>query len=127
VRIFDRNLNEKRESEQYASYAVSAVFADGAYAAVSFNNGITTDENEIFVFDKKGEMVYNSTVSSDVEQMSVCNGYIFIKNSEGVMRVRIKDSSSSRMSCQSGRMLIYNEKTALVCAQAKAVYLKFDD
>lgn len=127
LRIFDRALNEKKVSDSYSSNEVSAVFADENYAAVAFNNGIITDQTEIIVFDKRGELVYNEVILSSVEQLSVCDGYIFAKNSTGVVRVRIKDSSLEQLVCQDGVMLVYDRSTALVCAESKAVYLKFDD
>ena len=114
------------ETDSYLSRRVSAVFCDGEYAALCHNDGIITDENEIFVFDKKGDLVYNSVVYSDVEQMSVCDGNIFIKNADGVLRVNMKNSESEQKSCSEGRMLVYNKKTALVCSEAKAIYIKFE-
>ena len=127
VRIFDKRLNEKTVSEGFAAERVSAVYADGAYCAVTFNNGIITDENKIFVFDKKGELVYNNIIASDVGQLAVCDGSVFIKNSDGVLRIEMKGGEQEQLSCQDGRMLVYDGKTALVCAQAKAVYLKFEE
>ena len=127
VRLFDKRLNEKEPSEDFSAKRVSAVYADGAYCAVTFNDGIITDENAIFVFDKKGELVYNDIITSDVDQLSVCDGGVFVKNSEGVLRISIKSGRSEQLSCQDGRMLVYDGKTALVCAEAKAVYLKFEE
>lgn len=127
VRIFDKRLNEKTVSDSYAAGRVSAVYADGAYCAVSFNNGIITDENKIFVFDKKGELVYNDIIASDVGQLAVCDGSVFIKNGDGVLRIAMKGGKQEQLSCQDGRMLVYDGKTALVCAEAKAVYLKFGE
>ncbi len=127
VKIFGRALDEKRTSQSYTSAEVSASFADGSYIAVAFNNGIITDQNEIIVFDKKGELVYNKTILSAVEQLALCDGYVFAKSSTGVLRLRMKDSSQQHLVCQDGTMLVYDKATALVCAQSKAVYLKFDD
>ena len=100
---------------------------DNDYVAVSFNDGVVNDKNTVLVFDKKGELIYNETLLSDVEQLAVCDGYIFIKNVEGVMRIRIKNSSIQQHKCQDGKMLVYDDSTALVCAQAKAGYVEFED
>ena len=86
-----------------------------------------SDKNEILVFDKKGELIYDETVSSEVLGLCVCDGYIFIKNSDGVRRINIRNSSYEQLECQDGRMLVYDKETALVCAEAKAVYIKFKD
>ena len=94
---------------------------------MSVNDGISGDRNTLLVFDKKGKLIYNDTVLSYVEQLSLSSGYAFIKNAEGVMRVDLSDSKYEQLESQDGKMLIYDGKTALVCAEAKAVYLKFKD
>lgn len=127
IRIFDKRLNPKNVSDSYAAHRVSAVYVDKDYCAVTFNNGIITDENDIFVFDKKGSLVYNDKIASDVSQLALRDGSVFIKNSEGVLRIAMNDGEYEQLSCQDGRMLVYDGKIALVCAQAKAVYLKFEE
>lgn len=127
VRIFDKALLEKSESDGYSSGMVSAVWCDSDYAAVSVNDGISGDKNKLLVFDKKGKLIYNDTVWSYVEQLAVFGGYAFIKNPDGVIRIDLSDSSYEQLDSQDGRMLIYDKKTALICADAKAVYLKFKD
>ena len=87
IRIFDKRLNKKNVSDSYAAQRVSAVYVDKDYCAVTFNNGIITDENDIFVFDKKGSLVYNDKIASDVSQLALRDGSVFIKNSEGVLRI----------------------------------------
>ncbi len=127
VRIFDKLLGEKEEGDSYFGGTVSAVWCDNEYAAVAFNNGIISDTNKVFVFDKKGDLVYNNSINSDVSQLAVCDEYFFVKNTRGVIRIRIEDGSEEYLECQDGKMLIYDGSTALVCADAKAVYLNFDD
>ena len=114
-------------SEDYSAYSVSAVWCDGEYAAVAFNNGITNDANKVLVFDKDGDLVYNDIIRSDVSQLAVCDGYFFIKNAGGVLRTSIKDGFEDRLDSQDGKMLIYDGSTALLCTEAKAVYLNFED
>ena len=127
IKIFDRSLKEKVESDGYASGEVSAAFSDYEYAAVAFNDGVLSDKNEIFVFDKKGELVYNGIIHSDVTQLQVADGCIFIKNVLGAGRIKIKKGEYEELPCQDGKMLVYDGSTVLVCAEAKAVYLKFED
>ncbi len=127
VRIFDKALLEKSESKGYSGGTVSGVWCDGDYVAVSVNDGISGDKNTLLVFDKKGKLIYNDTVYSYVEQLSLSSGFAFIKNADGVIRIDLSDSSYEQLDSQDGKMLIYDGKTALVCAEAKAVYLKFKD
>ncbi len=127
VRIFDKAFTEKGESESYSLGTVSAVWCEGDYAAVSVNDGISGDKNKLIVFDKKGNLIYNDTIHSYVEQLALSSGYAFIKNADGVRRIDLRDSTYEQQDSQDGKMLIYDGKTALVCAEAKAVYLKFKD
>ena len=127
VRIFDKLYREQAESDSYFSGLVSAVWCDNEYAAVAFNNGITSDTNKVIVFDKKGELVYNDVIRSDVSQFAVCGGYFFVKNTLGVSRIKLEDGTTESLECQDGKMLVYDASTVLVCAEAKAVYLNFDD
>ena len=69
----------------------------------------------------------NNKIASDVSQLALRDGSVFIKNSEGVLRIVMKGGEYEQLSCQDGRMLVYDGRIALVCAQAKAVYLKFED
>ncbi len=127
IKIFDKALKEKGESDGYSSGEVSAVWSDYEYAAVAFNDGVLSDVNEIFVFDKRGELVYNGIIQSDVTQLEVSDGYVFVKNVLGAGRISIKDGSFEELQCQDGKMLVYDRSTVLVCTEAKAVYLKFKD
>ncbi len=127
VRVFDKLLDESTQSDNYFAGAVSALWCDNQYAAVAVNDGITSDTNEVFVFDKNGYLVYNDIIHSDVSQLAVCDGYFFVKNASGVVRIDVDDGFEQRLESQDGKLLIYDGSTALVCAEAKAVYLNFDN
>ncbi|MGM9684059.1 MAG: DUF5711 family protein [Eubacteriales bacterium] len=124
VRIFDKN-GESGTRHSFAPKNVAAFCLDKNGIAVALNNGIISDRNQILVFDKKGELLYNETVRSGAEQIALSDGYVFLKNSSGVLRLNLGDSSGAQLDCQKGRMLVYDSKTVLVCAESKAVYLNF--
>ena len=127
VRMFNKLLDETEKNGNYLSGSVSAVWCDNDYAAVAFNNGIISDRNEVLVFDKNGELVYNDIIHSDISQLEVCDGYFFVKNANGVVRTNVEDGMEERLDSQDGKMLVYDGATVLVCAEAKAVYLNFED
>lgn len=127
VHSFDASLEPRELEEHYGSMRVSAFWCDENYAAVAYNDGVLTSTNEIMVFDSNGSLVYNDEISSSVEQIEVVGDYAFVKNSAGVLRLNIKRYEEQQLECQDGYMLIYDENTAMICAQSKAVYLKFDD
>lgn len=127
VIMFDRRLTQEYVSASYGAKNVSAVFCDKNYTAVALNNGVITDINEIIVFDKNGQMVCSETLSLSVSQMTASDGFLFIKSRDAAHRIRIKDSSVETLKCPDGKMVLYDNKTLLICSQSKAVYLEFDN
>ena len=53
------------------------------------------------------------------------DGYAFIKSDTGVMRINTRNGDEEKYDCQSGRMLVYDSSTAIICAESKAIYIKF--
>ena len=125
--VYDRKLKEKYVSDSFSDKAVSGIFCDSEYVAVAVNDGVIVDLNEIIVFDKNGDLVYENLVLSDVGELSVCDGYLFIKNSEGVMRVGLKNGVTEQLVSQAGKMFVYDTSTAIVCLPSKAAYLDFNN
>jgi len=126
VVVYDRKLNEKYVSDNYGNGAVSGIFCDGEYAAVSVNDGIMVDINDVMVFDKNGDLVYKETLDSSVHEIAVCDGYLFVKNSDGVMRVGLRNGAREQLPSGDGKMFVYDSSTVIVCLSSKAVYLNFD-
>ena len=127
VVVYNRNLKEKYVSESYGDGAVSGIFSDGEYLAVAVNDGVMVDVNDVMVFGKNGDLVYSETLPSSVRELAVRDGYLFIKNSDGVMRVGLKNGATEQMASGDGRMLVYDSSTVIVCLASKAVYLDFDN
>ena len=99
----------------------------GEYSAVAINDGVIVDLNEIMVFNKNGELIYDEMVLSGVNELSVSDGYLFIKNGDGVVRIGLKNGASKELESGSGKMFVYDASTVMVCLPSKAVYLNFDD
>ncbi len=125
--VFDRRLDEKSVSVRYEDKSVSGIFCSDEYSAVAINDGVITDLNEIIVFNKNGEIIYDEMLLTSVHQLSVLDGYLFVKNSNGVMRVGLKNGATEQMASGSGKMLVYDSSTVMVCLPSKAVYLDFEN
>jgi hypothetical protein len=48
-----------------------------------------------------------------------------MRTATGVIRIDIRREESEFLACDSGKMLIYGEDTAMVCGDARAEYLVF--
>ena len=78
-------------------------------------------------FDKYGELLYNDTVHASVTDLGVFGEYLFLQTETGVIRLNAKTEEEEELYSGSGKMLLYNVNTAVVCGESKAQYLIFSD
>ena len=105
---------------------VSAFCADSSGVAIALRSGALNDLNRVIAFDEKGKQIYDSTVKSSAEGIDVCERYLFLKSTHGVLRLDTKDGATETQSCQVGKLMVYDEDTAIVCGDSGASYVKFD-
>ena len=99
---------------------------DASGAAIALKTGALNDVNKIIAFDSQGDILYNDIVRESANQIGVCGKYVFIKSDTGALRVDSASGEEEKYECQSGKLLVYDEETAIVCAESKAVYIKFN-
>ena len=104
---------------------VSAIYTGENGSAAALRSGALNDLNRIIAFDGEGKLLYDETVRSSVREISMLDGYAFIKSDTGVMRINTRNGDEEKYDCQSGRMLVYDSSTAIICAESKAIYIKF--
>jgi len=61
-----------------------------------------------------------------VAEIAVRDQYVFVHGESEVIRLDTRNGEEQKLSCQEGKMLVYDVTTAIVCAPSKAVYLKFN-
>lgn len=123
ILVFDDKLDL---SDQIAyNGEVSAVYAGESGSAVALRSGALNDLNRIIAFDSDGKLLYDETVRSSVREISVLEGYVFLKSDTGAVRINTRNGDEERCDCQSGKMLVYDSSTAIICAESKAIYIKF--
>ena len=59
--------------------------------------------------------------------IGVYGRYIFIRTESGVIRLDSKATTEEELLSDQGKMLVYDENTALICGTSKAEYLVFED
>lgn len=123
ITVFDKKY------ELYDSYdfsgEISAVYTGENGAAIALRSGTLNDVNKIIAFDKNGKLLYNEIVRESVREISLLDRYVFIRSESGVSRLDTSNDELESYECQSGRMLVYDGATAIICAESKAVYVKF--
>ena len=123
VKIFDKYF-EELESYSYENGAVSGFHADAQGIAVSYTQN---SKNIAIVFDKSGNLLYNETINDNIKDVGVYENYVFLRTDSGVIRVDSKDHNEQLLTSGQGKMLIYSSDTVLICGDAKAEYLVFED
>ena len=123
ARIFNSDFSvEGAESHVYSNGNVTGFFVGEQGVAVSVT---ASSKNEIIAFDKNGEMLYNDIVRTGVTDIGIYGNYLFLQTENGIMRIDTDGGIEEFLTSGSGKMLVYNEDTALVCGESKAEYLVF--
>ena len=124
IRIFDQDFDEKERSRDYSNGTITGYSLSEQGACVSVT---LSSSNWIIAFDKSGNLLYNESVSFTVSDIAVYNSYIFLQSEQGVTRISGTSQTQSYLKSGTGKLLIYNENTALVCGESKAEYLIFKE
>ncbi|MBO5937989.1 MAG: hypothetical protein J6Q82_00625 [Clostridia bacterium] len=128
IRIFDRTLSEKESSGDYSVGNITGYSLTSEGVAVS---ATLSSQTMIYAFDKDGNRLYNDTVDFNVSDVGVYGSYIFLQTENGVKRLnsnaKKEEDRIQSLASGTGKMLIYNQKTVLVCGESKAEYLIFQD
>ncbi len=123
LRIYNKDWEIADESDSFGGTIVGySINEDGA--AVSYTN---SSQNFVIAFDKNGKLLYNDTIPFNVSDLSVYGEYLFLQTEQGITRFRCEDKTYETLRSGQGQLLIYNDKTALVCGESKAQYLIFRD
>ena len=121
VRIYNKNYDPISKHTFYGAsirafsvnnYGISAVIGNQA-------------EKKVISFDKKGDLVYNSPIEQNISSVILEGQYLFLRTADGVIRINIDSKDSEFLNSENGKMLVYNEDTAMVCGDARAEYLVF--
>jgi len=102
-----------------------SITPEGTAVAASGNLGVAS--NRIFVFDKKGNMIFETTVEGGMLDMEYGNGYVFVNQSTEVFKINVKNGEKTRKSTSydGSDVIIYDGGNILLCCPTKAVYIKF--
>lgn len=123
IRIYDSSFEEINTYE-YSNVSVTGFSLDKEGGAISY---VDDSKNMVIAFDKNGNLLYNDNVYRNVTDIGVYGRYIFIRTESGVIRLDSKATAEEELLSDQGKMLVYDENTALICGTSKAEYLVFED
>lgn len=81
----------------------------------------------VILFDKSGNMLYNSTVDETVEAVVLCDGVAFLKTSNAILRANPSNQELSRLPCvtEQRTLLALDRDRVLLCSAKQAVFHTF--
>ncbi len=123
VRIYDQNFKLIQTSDSYGSGKITAYSLTEEGIALSFSD---SSKNFVLAFDKTGKLLYNSPIQTNISDLCVYEDILFLQTESGVYRINPSKGQRFLPSSQ-GKLLIYNDTTALVCGSSKAEYLVFKE
>ncbi len=122
IRILDDQMETLEVSDDYSHGNMTGFHFSSEGIAVSLTSA---SRNRVIAFDKSGNLLYNDAVSYQVSDIAIYGNNIFMQTEQGITRMTASDGVEESLPSGHGKMLIYNEKTALVCGESKAEYLIF--
>ncbi len=123
VRVLNSSLEATVESHDYSSGSVSGyhIADDGVCVSTVERTGA-----KVIGYDSDGTALCNKNLSGGVVDVGLYGRYIFLQTEYGVSRLDCKTGETEELRCSDGKMLIYNQNTAMVCGESKAEYLVFN-
>ena len=124
IRFLNADYEEIQISDNYSGGRITGYSVNKYGTAVSI---INQSHSMILGYNNKGTLVYDRIIPYNVLDLCMYGEYLFVKTEQGVVRINVKKQSSEIMNSGNGKMLVYNENTALVCGESKAEYIVFED
>lgn len=124
IRIYDKHFREKGESADYSGGNITGYSLNSQGVAISF---MKSSGSNLVAYNSNGDLIYDTNVVQNVLDINVHGKYVFLQTEQGVTRVNTQSGVKQALDSGQGKMLIYNDKTALVCGETKAEYIVFDN
>ena len=101
-----------------------SVTEEGTAISLSNNKGVVN--NSILVFDKNGDLIYNTNIDSGMLDIEYHSGYVFINLGESISRINVKNGDITEVKIfeKGSDIIVYDSNNILLCCQTKAKYIK---
>ncbi len=97
---------------------------NGCAISLSDNSGVVN--NLILVFDKNGNIVYNTNIADGILDIELSANDLFINHEDKISKTDIKNGniSTTYVSDNGSDIIIYDGNNILLCCKTKAKYIK---
>ncbi|MBQ8310577.1 MAG: hypothetical protein IJX80_06170 [Clostridia bacterium] len=95
--------------------------------AVTLKKNTVSEKNIVIIFDKNGKMVYNESVTGNLDQLSRAGDSVFWTTEDGIWRLNLKNKTLQMIGCITDQRVILavSEDEVLSCSPQKASYIVF--
>ena len=96
-------------------------------ASVVLQDTPISQKNQIILFDKNANMLYNKETDGAVTQISRVGNVVYLVCADGIDRLELQHDRSTRYACVTDgrKLLAIDENEVLFCSPQKAEYLRF--
>ena len=122
VRIFSNSYVEKNGEVDYSNGTLTGYSISPEGVAIST---MRSANSYLLAYDENGNLLCDRSVSHNISDVCVYDSKIFLHIDQGIVRIDPSGWGSQLLTCGSGKMLVYNSETALLCGESKAEYLIF--
>ena len=123
VRLYDKNYESRNEDVDISGGNLTGYHISKEGVAVSV---MRSSSSSLLAYDGNGKLLCDRGVSYNVSDVCVYGSKIFLRIDQGVVRIDPSNNERQLLTSSSGKMLIYNGETALICGESKAEYLIFN-
>ena len=94
--------------------------------AVSVLRDLGEVKSSIFVFDKKGNLIYDTDINGGIVDIEYSEGFVFVNQRDHIAKINIKNDKiqTFSLSDNGSDIIVYDSKNILLCCQTKAKYIK---
>ena len=97
--------------------------------SVVLKKNMISAKNILIVFDKNGKIVYNESVSNEIEQIDRTGNVLYAMTEDGVLRIDLLSRGEQFVTCVTAdrTLLAVGGEEALCCSPQKAIFLSFQN
>lgn len=128
IRFFD-GAGQAVSAYDYSFLSFFSVEIGERGVAAVFNKNVVGGENSAVLFDTKGNIRYNNNIIGDTcVDLQFWGDYVYMLTDTEVIRLSPDDGSMSVISVENGarRLLVYDERTVLLCYPGRAQTVRLE-
>ena len=124
--VIDQSSGKILKEDDFEGRSANQVSVTEEGTAISLSNNKGVVNNSILVFDKNGDLIYNTNIDSGMLDIEYHSGYVFINLGESISRINVKNGDITEVKIfeKGSDIIVYDSNNILLCCQTKAKYIK---